>query len=239
MKNLIDKYLDGELSEEEATTLLEVIARDPELETELRAYEEMLSLAAGEPPDDPSAGFTVAVMDRIAAGVGRPVARSTQSQKPARRPYGRTWRLGLAWAAALVLMFAIGRMTAGNGFEPGAGSGAGPAVTSTSRTVSGGDVQMAGAPSLAERPRLIRLVYVPRDPDVIQVAIAGTFNGWNPEGITMERAGDVWTAQLILPPGTYEYMFIENGENWVTDPLALQTRDDGFGRKNAVLDVSI
>jgi hypothetical protein len=55
----------------------------------------------------------------------------------------------------------------------------------------------------------------------------------------MERTGDVWTAQLVLPPGTYEYMFVENGENWVTDPLALQTRDDGFGRKNAVLDVSI
>jgi hypothetical protein len=237
MKNLIDKYLDGELTEEEATTLLEVIARDPELETELRAYEEMLSLTAGDLPDDPSAGFTEAVMDRIAAG--RRVVRAAPSRRPARRPYGRAWRLGLAWAAALALTFAIGRMTAGNGFEPGAGSGAGPAVTSTPRAASGGDVQMAGASSLAERPRLIRLVYIPRDPDVIEVTIAGTFNGWNPGGITMEQAGDVWIARLILPPGTYEYMFIENGENWVTDPLALQTRDDGFGRKNAVLDVSI
>ena len=35
-------------------------------------------------------------------------------------------------------------------------------------------------------------------------------------------------------------MFIDvNGARWVTDPLALQTRDDGFGRRNAVLDVSI
>ena len=237
MKNLIDKYLDGALSEEEAATLLEVIARDPEMEAELRAYEEMLSLAAGDLADDPSAGFTGAVMDRITAG--RRVVRAAPSQPQARWYFGRAWSLGLAGAAVLVLVFAIGRMTAGNGFEPGAGSGAGPAVTSTARTVSGGDAQMAGVSSLAERPRLIQLVYVSRDPDVTQVTIAGTFNGWNPEGITMERTGDVWTAQLILPPGTYEYMFIENGENWVTDPLALQTRDDGFGRKNAVLDVSI
>jgi hypothetical protein len=231
MKNLIDKYLDAELTEEEATSFLEVVARDPELESELRTYEEMLSLAAGDTPGDPSAGFTGAVMDRIAAGAGRPAVHPTSSPKPARRPFGRSWRLGLAWAAALVVMFAIGRMTAGNGVEPGAG----PAVTS----VPGSDVQTAGAPSQAEKPRMIRLVYVPRDPDVTRVTVAGTFNGWDPKGISMEKNGNVWTVQLLLPPGTYEYMFVENDERWVTDPLAPQTRDDGFGLKNAVLDVSI
>jgi hypothetical protein len=34
-------------------------------------------------------------------------------------------------------------------------------------------------------------------------------------------------------------MFIEDGQRWVTDPLAAQTRDDGFGRENAVLDLTM
>ena len=237
MKNLIDRYLDGELTEEEATTLLEVITRDPELEKELREYEQMLTLDAGEGPDEPSATFTDAVMDRIDAG--RRLVRAAPDHGPPKRLNARAWRLGLAWAAALVLVFAIGRMTAGNEFESGDGSNPELGVTSTRPDASGNDIRVTSAPSPAHRPRLMRLVYVPSDPDVVRVTIAGTFNGWDPEGINMERTGDMWTAQLLLPPGTYEYMFVENGENWVTDPLASQTRDDGFGRKNAVLDVSI
>ncbi len=235
MKNLIDKYLDGELTEEEAATFLEAVARDPEMEAELRTYEEMLSLSVCDPSDGPSTGFTDAVMNRISAGAGRPAVQATQTRKPVRWRLIRAWRFGLAWASVLGLAFAVGRMTAGPGLEPGAGS----EVTSVSEPGPRGDLQLAGASFQGQRPRLVRLIYIPSDPDVARVTIAGTFNRWNPEGITMERTGDVWTAQLVLPPGTYEYMFVENGENWVTDPLALQTRDDGFGRKNAVLDVSI
>jgi 1,4-alpha-glucan branching enzyme len=82
-------------------------------------------------------------------------------------------------------------------------------------------------------------VYESRDPKVRTVRVAGTFNDWNPEGVAMERQGDLWTAVLFLPRGTYEYMFVEDDAHWVTDPLALQTRDDGFGRKNAVLDLTL
>jgi hypothetical protein len=34
-------------------------------------------------------------------------------------------------------------------------------------------------------------------------------------------------------------MFVEDSLHWVTDPLALQTRDDGFGNENAVLDLTL
>ena len=87
--------------------------------------------------------------------------------------------------------------------------------------------------------RLVRLVYVAPDRDVERVTVAGSFNGWNTEETVMRREGGAWVAELVLPPQTYEYMFVENGEQWVTDPLAFQTRDDGFGRKNAVLDLTI
>ena len=55
----------------------------------------------------------------------------------------------------------------------------------------------------------------------------------------MVRRGGVWVVPLLLPPETYEYMFVEDGQRWVTDPLAVQTRDDGFGTENAVLDLEI
>jgi 1,4-alpha-glucan branching enzyme len=87
--------------------------------------------------------------------------------------------------------------------------------------------------------RVVRLVYKSSDPRIRTVRVAGTFNEWDPEGVAMERKGDLWTAVMILPRGTYEYMYVEDDARWVTDPLALQTRDDGFGRKNAVLDLTL
>jgi hypothetical protein len=32
-------------------------------------------------------------------------------------------------------------------------------------------------------------------------------------------------------------MFVVNGEQWVADPFAVEQIDDGFGSRNAVLDV--
>ena len=53
----------------------------------------------------------------------------------------------------------------------------------------------------------------------------------------MTRNGDVWTILLVLPAGTYEYMVIEDGERWITDPSAPRTRDDGFGGTNGLLEL--
>jgi len=56
----------------------------------------------------------------------------------------------------------------------------------------------------------------------------------------MERVGSAWVVWLGLPPDVYEYMFVENGgERWLTDPLAAQTRADGFGGENAVMDLGL
>ena len=32
-------------------------------------------------------------------------------------------------------------------------------------------------------------------------------------------------------------MFVVDGERWVADPFAIEQADDGFGARNAVLDV--
>jgi 1,4-alpha-glucan branching enzyme len=54
----------------------------------------------------------------------------------------------------------------------------------------------------------------------------------------MKRQPDgLWTIDIKLKPGTYNYMFVVDGEMWVTDPDAGLYRDDGFGYKNSVVRV--
>lgn len=213
---LIDRYLDGDLSETEAESFLDSLASDPDLETELREYERILG--ASPAPEGPSAGFTDRVMDRLR----EPGARGRWWPSLTGRS---AWRWGLGWAAAAVLAFSLGRFTAGDR----------PVSAPVTRPVPA----TASSPEEAGRLRLVRLVYVPPDPGVERVAVAGTFNEWNPSRTLMRREGDLWIAQLLLPRNTYEYMFVVDDEQWVTDPLAVETRDDGFGRENAVLDLTL
>jgi len=72
------------------------------------------------------------------------------------------------------------------------------------------------------------------------VAIAGDFNGWNPQtNILEDTEGDgIWTGTLDLEPGRYEYMFVLDGEKWFPDPNALRYVKDGFGNKNAILEIN-
>ena len=87
--------------------------------------------------------------------------------------------------------------------------------------------------------RAVQLVYTASDPNVRSVSVAGSFNGWDPVAGPMTPDGNVWKILLILPPGTHEYMFLEDGKRWITDPYAPGTRADGFGGSNGVLNVSL
>jgi hypothetical protein len=71
------------------------------------------------------------------------------------------------------------------------------------------------------------------------VAVAGDFNDWATDSTFLEDPeGDgVFVGTLRLPPGSYSYMFVVDGERWVSDPYAVNHRDDGFGNRNAVLRI--
>jgi hypothetical protein len=71
------------------------------------------------------------------------------------------------------------------------------------------------------------------------VAVAGDFNEWQVGDMKLtDPEGDgVFIGTVWLPPGTYSYMFVVDGERWVTDPYASNYRNDGFGQKNAVLRI--
>jgi hypothetical protein len=247
MDNLLDRYLDGELSDAEAEVLLRRLASEPELAAELRAHEAALATLA-DVRETPADGFTDRVMNKVReAAAGATVGKAGEPDRQRRSgafAVGQTrWR-SWAIAATVALFFAAGFTTARLGIGSGIGTSVGPSV-GPGALLTGGPIQpQATGPRLVNATssvqlRTVRLVYVPQDTSVGSVAVAGDFNGWQPASTPLIRRDGVWSTVLALPPSTYEYMFVVDGERWETDPLASGTRDDGFGGTNAVLDLTL
>ncbi|MFL2935802.1 MAG: AAA family ATPase [Myxococcota bacterium] len=93
--------------------------------------------------------------------------------------------------------------------------------------------------SLSSEPREVVIRF--RDTDAADVRIAGDFNGWIPDRdvksrIESEGPQRVWTKVLLLPPGTYEYRYVVDGE-WCTDPENGDQTAGPMGQPNSVLHV--
>jgi hypothetical protein len=70
------------------------------------------------------------------------------------------------------------------------------------------------------------------------ISLVGEFNDWDDDSTKLvEVSPGVWTVSLALRPGVYEYQFILNGTQRVTDPTMPQTSSD-FGSPNSVVTVS-
>jgi len=79
------------------------------------------------------------------------------------------------------------------------------------------------------------------DASASDVRIAGDFNGWIPDkGVQSRIESDgndrVWTKILVLPPGTYQYRYVVDGE-WRADPENTRSIPSPSGRLNSVLVV--
>lgn len=66
-----------------------------------------------------------------------------------------------------------------------------------------------------------------------QVALAGTFTGWQPTLQLQQKEPGVWTALVPLKPGVHDYVFVVDGTRWMPDPNAPQQVDDSFGGTNS------
>lgn len=93
------------------------------------------------------------------------------------------------------------------------------------------------APTGAE---VIHVQFVLPAPGARSVAVAGDFSGWAPDLYRLQDDdGDgIWTGVFPVRPGVYRYMFVLDGDRWVEDPFASAYVDDGFGGKNAILQVA-
>lgn len=211
-ETLVQRFLDGELSRAERRRLLQLLGDRADLRQRLLADETMLEVAANLPRLTPSADF-----------VSRTIARLPQQTADAPDLAASTPRWWFQWlapaAAAACLLVAVG-------FWLGRGS------VSEPRSAAVDTAEPAGAQVL------VRLVMI--EPAARSVAVVGDFNGWDPGRTPLERHDSgLWSTTLTLPPGRYHYMFLVDGDRWVTDPLAGETSLDGFGARNSVLDVEV
>lgn len=136
----------------------------------------------------------------------------------------RTFQLspagGLAVATVAAVAFYVGGLLAGGATNP---------VTTSP--------DMAG-PGQEEEARPTRFVLIA--PEASSVQLTGDFVDWSPEGIRLSdgQGTGVWTVDVTLEPGVYQYAFIVDGREWRPDPQAISRVDDGFGRENSVVIVS-
>ena len=73
-------------------------------------------------------------------------------------------------------------------------------------------------------------------PGAQSVAIAGSFNSWQPEQAKTTGNGG-WVKELTIAPGRYEYMFVVDGQ-WMADPNAKEFAPNPFGGQNSVLVIT-
>jgi hypothetical protein len=73
-----------------------------------------------------------------------------------------------------------------------------------------------------------------------QIFLAGNFNDWKPSDpkfLLKDDDGDgIWSITVKLPPGTYQYKYVADGQ-WTQDSFAPGSAPDGFGGRNSQFDV--
>jgi 1,4-alpha-glucan branching enzyme len=76
-------------------------------------------------------------------------------------------------------------------------------------------------------------------PKAKQVSLVGSFNGWAGEATLMKMSDGrgLWSVDVPLREGEYTFMYLVNGTEWVTPPLAEDFVTDGFGHTNGVVTV--
>ena len=121
-------------------------------------------------------------------------------------------------AGIAVAAFAAMLVLPGRGAEPSAG---------------GGETAGGAAESV------VYVQFVLEAPGARSVQVAGDFSEWEPEFTLEDVDGDgIWTGRVPVQPGVHSYMFLIDGNEWLTDPRADRYQDDGFGNRNAVLAVA-
>lgn len=229
-EEILRKYLDEELSAEEEREALHIFADDPEMRSMLH-FERKLGAAfsvkdIAESYTIPE-GFSDRVMHTIgkldsseeSSGVVEKLKSWIESIWTPREVFLRP-AYGLALAMVLLLSVSLPFYLTRQDQQQVDPNSTGESIQTVSQTAD---------------QVWLRFVYI--DADAEKIAVAGDFSDWEPIPLTKQEVNgeQVWTGLVSMSRGEHSYMFVKDGEKWVTDPLASVQREDGFGNKNAVI----
>ncbi|MBI3996667.1 MAG: isoamylase early set domain-containing protein [Candidatus Omnitrophica bacterium] len=95
--------------------------------------------------------------------------------------------------------------------------------------------------AIAQKPTLTRRAthFEFQAPATAQrVALVGDFNSWNHYSHRMRKAtSGLWEATVELAPGRYQYKFLVNDSQWLTDLKAKGQASNQYGTTNSVIEV--
>lgn len=229
-EEIFRKYLDGELTAGEEREALHMIADDPQMRAMLH-FERKLGKAT--PEIETAAAYNVpeGFSDRVMKAIETPASttESTGLVETAKNwiesiwtPRELYWRPAYGLAVAVVLLVSV--LLPFYVFQESQQQPEGNRISESIQTVSDAADQV-----------WLRFVYIDNEAD--SIAVAGDFSNWDPISLTKQvvNGEQVWTGLVSMTRGEHRYMFVKDGEKWITDPLASVQREDGFGNKNAVI----
>ncbi len=232
--NLVSRFLDGELSPEEEKVALHLIAENDQLRSMLR-FDRFLSESLRKEPVRDLLGvpdeFTDSVMNQIHKMEEDTLAQESWFDAALHtingwfEPKEYSFRPALVYIVPAVLLIAYAGFFKGND----------PQIAFNSVAEVPAEVNYASQNHQNPEKVWIRFVYI--DEDAEQVSVAGNFSDWDPVEMSSQimNGKKVWSGLVAVERGEHHYMFIKDGEEWISDPLAEVQRDDGFGNKNAVI----
>jgi len=75
-------------------------------------------------------------------------------------------------------------------------------------------------------------------PAALSVQLVGDFTHWQKKPISLSKnESGVWSGSVELPPGTYHYRFLVDGQ-WRDDPECTLRVENPYGSQNSVRQVS-
>lgn len=221
MDDRLQAYLDDELRRDELP---------PELREAAERWDVFLDDLRSTTPGEAPAWLEERVMEALPERPEAPWWREAADWLLRPRTVRVSPLAGLAAAAALALMVAVPLSLTGPGDGVETADG-GPGAAGVGTPVASG-------PSPERDRGTVYVEFRLRAPEARSVAVAGDFTDWEPVYYLSDADGDgVWAGRIPLGPGMHEYMFVVDGERWMTDPGAERYVDDGFGNRNALVAI--
>ena len=169
--------------------------------------------------------------ERVMEALNAPEVIPLHPSRQVRRPWiVRPWTLRVSPIGAFATAAALAGVVAFGAWQLSAVD----QVQVASEQMTGNLVPVANA---GEEPLVLhQFTYYQKG--LQSISLVGEFNDWDADSTSLvEVSPGVWTVSLHLRPGVYEYQFILNGTQRVTDPTMPQTSSD-FGSPNSVVKVS-